>query len=178
VNRTTVSFILVLLSISLGNACQGANNSLISNTNVANANSTAASANASTVASNTPSGVTPAAGTPSAAYVAAFNARNSKDIQQLKSLMSKDILEFFTVMQKAENKTLDEALRDICEKPQAKTAEVRNEKIEGNTATLEYKDEDGGWQTMDFVKEDGTWKLTIPKADIDQMKPSADKKKG
>jgi len=87
--------------------------------------------------------------------------------------MSKDILEFMTDIGSAENKTLDAELKEMCKKPQAKTDDTRNEKINGDKATLEYLDEKGKWETMDFVKEDGAWKLTIDKAD--NRSPDEDK---
>ena len=62
------------------------------------------------------------------------------------------------------------------DRPQAKTAEVRNEKITGNTAILEYLDEDGNWKRMDFVKEGSDWKMTMPKADSPEDKAPAQKK--
>jgi len=80
-------------------------------------------------------------------------------------MFSKDILEFFEMMAKEEKKTVDEEIKDLTERPQAKTAEARNEKINGDRATVEYLDETGSWRTMDFVKEGGRWKLGIPKED-------------
>lgn len=103
--------------------------------------------------------------TPSDAYRTAYAIRRKKDGQALKRILSKEILEFFTEMGKFEEKSLDEMLKELAEKPQASTAEVRNEKISGDRATIEYKDEKGEWKEMDFVKEGGEWKLTLPKAD-------------
>ncbi len=91
--------------------------------------------------------------------------------------MSKDALEFFTMMGKEEGKTLDDGLKDLIERPLAKTAETRNEKIDGDKATLEYLDEKGGWSPMDFIKEDGAWKLTIPKGDSETEDKKTDDKK-
>jgi hypothetical protein len=81
----------------------------------------------------------------------------------LKKVMSKDALEFFTMM--GDSKSPDEGLRQLMERPQAATAETRSEKINGDKATLEFLDEKGDWEPMDFVKEGGDWKLTIPKGD-------------
>jgi hypothetical protein len=99
--------------------------------------------------------------TPSDAYKAAYTARQKKDMEGLKKVMSKDALEFFTMM--GDGKSPDEGLKQLIERPQAATAETRSEKIDGDKATLEYLNEKGGWGPMDFVKEDGGWKLTIPK---------------
>ena len=107
--------------------------------------------------------------TPSDAYKAAYNARQKKDLEALRKVMSKDALEFFTMM--GDGKSPDEGLKQLMERPQAATAETRNEKINGDKATLEYLDEKGNWGPMDFVKEGGDWKLTIPKGDTEKKKP-------
>ena len=111
-----------------------------------------------------------ASDSPTSAYKAAYTARKNKDIAALKKLMSKDVLEFLTMVADADEKkkgTLDDQLKELCEKPQAATAEARNEKIDGDYATIEYLDEKGGWKQMEFVKEDGIWKIAFgaPKKD-------------
>lgn len=136
------------------------------NGNAAAANqpaNTAASANQSATVPTSASTDTLTIATPTDAYKAAYAARKNKDVPALKKLMSKDIMEFFTEISGLGEKkqTVDEILMELCEKPQAPTAETRNEKINGDKATLEYLDEKGGWSTMDFLKEDGVWKLTI-----------------
>lgn len=108
--------------------------------------------------------------TPTNAYKTAYTFRQAKDIEGLKKVFSKEALDFFAEVSKIDGKTLDENLKQLVEKPQASTAESRNEKINGDRATLEYLDESGNWLTMDFVKEGGEWKLTIPK-----MEPAEDK---
>ncbi len=113
---------------------------------------------------------------PTDTYKAAYKARKEKDIEMLKGMLSKDILEFLKEMGEAEDKSVEDGLRELAEKPQAKTAEARNEKIEGNTATIEYLDENGKWRPMDFIKEDGKWKLTIGKGDAESMDQPASKK--
>ncbi|MBK8303825.1 MAG: hypothetical protein IPK98_10655 [Chloracidobacterium sp.] len=78
--------------------------------------------------------------------------------------MSKDVLEFLTMVGDADEKkkmSLDDQLKELCDKPQAATAEARNEKIDGDYATIEYLDEKGGWKPMEFIKEDGMWKLAF-----------------
>lgn len=109
--------------------------------------------------------------TPSDAYKTAYNIREKKDLEGLKKVLSDDILEFFAEVAKADNKTLDDQLKELFDKPQAKTAEVRNEKISGDRAVLEYLDENGKWKEMDFEKDGNEWKLTIPKMDGPPKKP-------
>ena len=165
-NRTTNLTALFLASVLFGAAsCQNAENTnTAANKAVTNANVAANTANASTPAAASTS-TTDEAGTPTAAYKAAYAARKNKDVPALKKLMSKDILEFFTEISALGEKpqTVDQLLMELCEKPQAATAEARNEKITGDKATIEYLDENGQWQPMEFVKENGAWKLTVEK---------------
>jgi len=79
--------------------------------------------------------------------------------------MSKDVLEFLTMMGEGEKKSLDDMIKDMVDRPQADKAEVRKEKISGNRAELEYLTETGEWKTMDFEKVEGKWLMTLPKAE-------------
>lgn len=165
----TKNFIALTLAIAIFSvmlACQkpAANNT---NENLAAANTNQAANVATPAPANTTSN---SAGTPTDAYKAAYTARKNKDIEGLKKLMSKDVIEFLTMVAEADEKkksTLDDQLKELCEKPQAATAEARNEKVDGDYATIEYLDEKGGWKPMEFVKEDGMWKLAFgpPKKD-------------
>ena len=163
---------MIVVFIFAGIGCKPAANT---NTSVANANSNivtnaniaAANVNAATVAE---ANVAPAAAvgslaTPSDAYRTAYDLRKQKDVQGLKKIMSPDIQEFLTMMGEGEKKSLDDMIKEMCDKPQADKAEVRNEVIKGNMAALEYLTETGAWKSMDFEKMGGQWKLTVPKAD-------------
>lgn len=158
--------IAATLSLSVA-SCQKAANANTASNQAGNAVAVNASSAANTAAPVAADTSTNSIATPTNAYKAAYAARKNKDVPALKKLMSKDIIEFFTELGGMGDKkqTLDELLFELCEKPQAPTAEARNEKIDGDTATIEYLDEKGGWSTMDFIKEDGGWKLTIPKFD-------------
>ena len=106
--------------------------------------------------------------TPSDAYRTAHALREKKDLAGLKSILAKDVIEFLSMIAEDEKKTLDDEIAQMFEKPQARTAEIRNEKIKGDRATLEYLDEKGQWKTMDFTKEGSEWKLSLPaKEDIE-----------
>ena len=111
--------------------------------------------------------------TPTETYKAAFAARQNKDVKALKKVLSKEILEFFTEIGSAEQKTLDDELIILVNKKQAATVEVKNEKINDDNATLEYLDENGNWKTMDFIKESGDWKISFP----DMKSPSVENTK-
>jgi DNA uptake protein ComE-like DNA-binding protein len=102
--------------------------------------------------------------TPTEAYKAGYNARQKKDLPALKRVLSSDAREFLTEIGKDEHKTLDDQLRELAERPQAATAETRNEKINGNRASLEYLNEKGKWVSMEFVKEGNDWKIDLPKS--------------
>jgi hypothetical protein len=130
--------------------------------NVANTNAAANTATAATPAAPASTGPLTASSTPTDVYKAAYSYRKSKDIEGLKKVFSKDVLEFLSMIAKEEKKTVDDQLRELSEQPQYSTDETRNEKITGNRATIEYRDEDGDWKTMDFVKEDGMWKMSLP----------------
>jgi len=166
-NFTAIAFAAIVLGVTAG--CQMGQNQNASGNNT-NTSTNAAVKSSTPAASPSESAVE--AGTPTAAYEAAYTARKNKDIEGLKKVMSKDVLSFMTMIGSADEKnkkTLDEMLKDLCDEPQAATAEARNEKIDGDKATIEYLDVDGKWNKMDFVKEDGAWKLTIDKADKDEL---------
>jgi hypothetical protein len=136
------------------------------NTTNTNTNQNAAATNANKAAeASAPAAEVAATGslaTPSDAYRTAYAIRQKKDLAGMKKIMSKDVIEFLTMIGEEEKKTLDEEIATMFERPQAKTPETRNEQIKGDRATIEYLDEEGKWKTMDFVKEDGEWKLALP----------------
>jgi hypothetical protein len=168
VKKITTVLTVALAAALIGTlACNKAGNQN-AQANQANANSNANSNTAAVnSASNTSAATAAAPGSPTEAYKAAYKARQDKDVAALKAMFSKDILEFFGEMAKEEKKTIDDEIKALTERPQAPTAEARNEKINGDKASIEYLDETGKWQQMDFVKEDGKWKLTIPKDEDD-----------
>ncbi len=115
--------------------------------------------------------------TPTDAYKTAWAVRDRKDVAGMKKVLSKDILDFLTEMGKGDGKSLDDEIKAIFEKPQAKTAEARNEKITGDEATIEYLNENGEWKTMEFVKENGVWKMALGKMDQLEKKINEGNKK-
>lgn len=155
--------------LGLSTACQTTSENKAANANASLTNSNATStANVSQPeATKTEPAVPAQAGsltTPTETYKTGYAARQNKDIATLKRVFSKDALEFLTEVSKEEKKTVDDQLKELADRPQAATAETRNEKITGNRATLEYLDEKGKWSPMDFVKEGNDWKIDLPKA--------------
>ena len=141
-----------------------------SNGNANAVNKAAANTNASTNANaaSSPASTDPKAATafsiatPTDTYKTAYDCRQRKDIECLKKVMSKDVQDFLVMMGKDDNKTLDDELRELCDRPQAPTNESRNETITGSTATIEYPDDKGEWHTMDFEKVDAGWQMSAP----------------
>ena len=174
-NFLIIALLTILASFSM-TACQSANagkssaneasaNKSVENTNQEKANS---STNQIKVEENkTPENEVSknSLDTPTAVYKAAHAARKNKDIEALKQLISKDMIEFFERFGEGKPNAADEGLKQLVESPQNPSDESRNEKIKGDKATLEYLDQNGKWKMMDFVKEDGKWKLTINKAE-------------
>ncbi len=115
--------------------------------------------------------------TPTEAYKTAFAARQKKDLQALKQVFSKKMLEFLTETGKSAQKSADEKLMQLLESPQAATAEVRNEKINGDLAVIEYLDEKGEWKSMDLVKEGDDWKMTLPEKPSSPIENTTNKQK-
>jgi len=176
VNKTIKLTLFLLAAIPIAGCQKAANN------NTANAaQNKANAANSNAVKHEEPAKTdTAAAGslaTPTDAYKTAYAAREKKDYEGLKRTLSKDVIGFLTDIGESEHKTLEEEIKQMFDKPQAKTAETRNEKATGDTAVLEYLDGTGGWKWMDFVKEGNDWKLTLPNEKTpDSEGPS--KKKG
>lgn len=169
-NNCLMLKIAALSLLALMNACQTSTEPRSASVNGAATPPAATTTNSSqpeapkTVNETKPS--TTAAGslaTPTEAYKIAYAARQKKDVEGLKRVLSKDILDFFEMMAEAEKKTLNDELQQLADRPQAASDDTRNEKITGDTATLEYMNEKGKWETMDFIKEGNDWKLTLAK---------------
>ena len=166
--RRLSKLFIVLAIVSWSSACQKTE-PVTSNTNAAPASSSS-SPNTATppgstpnVNANIPAGTVSLA-TPTDAYKAGYEARKNKDIATLKRVMAKDALAFLTEIAESDKKTLDDQLKELAARPQAASAETRNEKIKGDRASLEYLDENGKWRSMDFSKEGSDWKIDLPKA--------------
>ena len=100
--------------------------------------------------------------TPDAAMKAFYEAAKNKDVQGMKSVLSRKMLAELEKAAQAQNKSLDDYVRDSNETgPPPATLETRNEKIDGETATLEISNGKGEWETVNFAKEDGQWKVTM-----------------
>lgn len=156
-------------AVALSTACQTTSDNKAANANaiVTNSNTTSSANVSQPAATKTEPGAANVVAdltTPTGTYKAGYAARQQKDIATLKRVFSKDAIEFLTEIGTDEKKTLDDQLKELADKPQAATAETRNEKITGNRASLEYLDEKGKWSSMEFAKEGNEWKIDLPKA--------------
>ena len=178
VNKIIKLTIFLLAAIAVAGCQKAANTNTAANTSE---NKTAVSNNNKEKPTDPAKNDTSPAGslaTPTDAYKTAYVAREKKDYEGLKRTLSKDVLGFLTDIGEAEHKTLEDEIKQMFDKPQAKTAETRSEKITGDTAVVEYLDENGGWKWMDFVKEGNDWKLTLPSKDTPSGEGPAKKKGG
>jgi len=170
--KTRIKLTLTALgmTVALSLACQKAPGANIATANVDNKPANAQPAETTT--EQTPA-VADSDGSPTQVYKLAYKYRKEKNIEGLKSIFSKDVLDFLSEMGKSDKKSLNDQLREMTETPQWTSDESRNEKISGDHAKIEYRDTDGDWKTMDFVKEGGKWKLSMPEADSsDDDKPA------
>ena len=109
-------------------------------------------------------------------YAAAYK---KKDYTTMKLLLSDATIKMHQQAAKDQNVTLDDIVqRETLFLPDQKTAEFRNQKIDGDKATIEMKDAGDIWNTINFVREEGVWKLdkqsfanqTIEQIDQDNKK--------
>ena len=163
----TITLVTIAAGFVFATACQPASTGNTSVANATNAKPSNQVTNTSLTpaANSAPASAPGSLATPTEAYKTAYELRKNKDIAGLKKIMAPDIIEFLTMVGEEEKKSLDDMLKEMCEKPQADRAEARNEKISGDRATVEYLTETGDWKTMDFEKIDGQWKLGLPKSD-------------
>ena len=101
---------------------------------------------------------------PTEVMLALNEASKTKDVAGIKNSISKGTLSLMEESAKAQNISVDEALKKDNGSPFKDLPEMRNEKIEGDTATVELKNATtNDWETIPFVKEDGVWRLALDK---------------
>src|SRR6185369_986543 len=140
-NTSKLASAALSLLFGLTLACQKAP---VANTGTAgNENKPTNAQPAATPAEQTPAVAANSDGSPTQVYKLAYKYRKEKNIEGLKSIFSKDVLDFLTDMGKSEKKSLDDQVREMTNEPQWSSDESRSEKITGDHATLEYRDTDG-----------------------------------
>lgn len=87
-------------------------------------------------------------------------AIKKKDTTTMKLLLSEATIKMHDQAAKEQGVTLDDIVeRETLFAPGQKTAEYRNEIIEGDRATIEMKNAYGVWDKVSFVKEPDGWKI-------------------
>lgn len=110
--------------------------------------------------------------TPTATFKTFYEAAKSNNVEGVKKAMSKKTMNAITKAAAKDNKSVDEALKDVAKDAPTSPPETRNEKIDGDKATLEIKDDKKDkWDTVPFVKEDGMWKIAL----LDEFSDAMDK---
>lgn len=90
-------------------------------------------------------------------YVRAFQ---KKDYTTMKLLLSAATIKMHQESAKSQGVTLDDIVqRETLIAPDQKTAEFRNQKVDGDKATIEMKNSFDAWNTINFVREEGIWKI-------------------
>jgi len=102
------------------------------------------------------------ASTPTELFKSFYTAAKNKDVDGLKSMMSRAALADWEREAKRRGQSLDDFLVIQGQFFPPNMPEIRNEKVEGDRATLEFKREGAAnWSTVRFVKEDGEWKVSF-----------------
>ena len=106
------------------------------------------------------SGSSPKPSTPLDTLKAYTLAIKKKDTTTMKLLLSEATIKMHEQSAKEQGVTLDDIVeRETLFSPGQKTAEYRNETIEGDRATIEMKNAYGVWDKISFVKEADGWKI-------------------
>ena len=133
-------------------------------TNSNNANNSNSTSNSNTPANKNSStaATTGDYSTPTAAFQSFYAAVKGNDLDGIKRSISKSAMASLEKDAAKDNKTVDEALKEVVKDAPSSRPEIRNEKIEGDKATIEFKDDKmNTWSPVSFVKEDGQWKIAI-----------------
>jgi hypothetical protein len=109
---------------------------------------------------------------PTATFRTFYDAAKSGNTDGIKRSMSAKTLDMMQKGAAKENKSIDEAFKEMVKDAPSAIPETRNEKIDGEKATLEVKDDKmDKWDTVPFVRENGEWKIAI----LDEMAGAMEK---
>jgi len=105
-------------------------------------------------------------------------ALKKKDVNEIKSFLSKGSIEMARKEAKVQNVPLEEIIKkETLFSEEQRFAEIRNQKIEGDTATIEIKNQYGTWDIVPFIKEDGRWKIAKERYADELLKQSEEDNK-
>ncbi len=145
-------------------ACTGTNTNSNSNTNSSTSSNSATDKPAATGNVGFSS--------PTATFRTFYDAAKNGNTDGIKRSMSAKTLDMMQKGAAKENKSIDEAFKEMIKDAPAAIPETRNEKIDGEKATLEVKDDKmDKWDTVPFVRENGEWKIAI----LDEMAGAMEK---
>lgn len=109
--------------------------------------------------------------TPTDTLRALNEASKNKNVETIKSHLSKGTLDLLDQSAKRQEKSVDELLTQENGAPFQELPEVRNEQVTGETATVEVKNNvTGEFEKIPFVKENGVWKVALDVFMKDAMK--------
>jgi hypothetical protein len=109
-------------------------------------------------------GQTYANDSPTEAYKRLYAAVKAKDIEAIKSHITKKTIGLGEMSAKQFNKPLDSAYENgfTATTFAASLPEIRDERVEGNMGAVEvYNAKDAKWEDLPFMIEDGVWKLAV-----------------
>jgi hypothetical protein len=163
-NKLTLLAIATISGALALAACTGTKTNTNGNTNSSTTSNTAADKPAAKSSAEYSS--------PTAAFRAFYDAAKSGNTDGIKRSMSAKTLDMMQKGAAKENKSLDDAFKEMVKDAPSAIPATRNEKINGEKATLEVKDDKmDKWDTVPFVRENGDWKIAI----LDEMAGAMEK---
>mgnify|MGYP000845960311 CR=1 FL=1 len=102
---------------------------------------------------------------------ALHEASKKKDVEAIKSYLSKGTLDLLEQSARRRETSVDQLLREENGAPFQELDEMKNEQVSGETATVEVKNPvKGNFEKIPFVRENGVWKVALDKFMDDAIK--------
>jgi hypothetical protein len=104
------------------------------------------------------------ADSPTGAYQKLYAAVKKKDINAIKSVLSKKTLEFAKMASAQQNKSVEKVLENgfTATTFSESLPEIRDERIQDDMGAIEvYNTKEKTWEDLPFIREDGAWKLAV-----------------
>src|SRR5215212_4948941 len=102
--------------------------------------------------------------TPTEAYKMLYAAVKSKDIEQIKKMMSKDSMIFAQGASQQQNKPLEKVLENgfYASTFSATLPKMRDERVKDNFGALEvWNEKERTWEDVAFIREEDGWKIAV-----------------
>lgn len=110
---------------------------------------------------------------PTGAYKRLYAAVKSKDIDAIKSVLSKKSIDFGKMAGERQNKPLEKVLENgfTATTFADSLPQIRDERVNGDMGAVEvHNDKENKWEDLPFVREDGAWKLAVGEMFADTWK--------